>query len=224
MANSSDDKQPQCGQPVHLNAAVVFGASVQLPTFDKAEPDSWFAIAEASFGLQKVTDLTTKYYYVLSKLDSTTLRKLSMFLKCPRGDDPYREIRNKLCRTYKPPLEQKLDALLSTNNIGDERPVEFGLELQRLLGNASTDDILKRIFLRSLPPSMVTEIRGSLSAKFEAVMEAADRAWTAAAASPGTATAAALVLAVSRPPPLTTRGGGCGGRGGHQRGSRSSAQ
>ena len=44
------------------------------------------------------------------------------------------------------------------NDIGNERPVEFGLELQQLLGNVSTDDILRRIFLLSLPQSIVTAI------------------------------------------------------------------
>ena len=129
-AKTPDDNKPSS---VHLDASV-FGASVQLPVFDKIEPDAWFAIADANFALRKVTDSTTKYYYVLSKLDSTILRKLSTFLKLLRGDDPYREIRDKLCRTYEPPLEQKLDALPATNNIGDERPAEFSMELQRLAG------------------------------------------------------------------------------------------
>ena len=64
--------------------------SYQLPTFDKAKSNAWFHIADANFGLRKVTDPTTKYYYVLSKLDSTTLRKLSMFLDRLRGADPYK--------------------------------------------------------------------------------------------------------------------------------------
>ena len=74
-ANSSDNDQTQCGPPIHLNPALVYGASVQLPTFDKAEPNSWFRIADANFGLQKVTDSKTKYWYVLSKLDSTNSGK-----------------------------------------------------------------------------------------------------------------------------------------------------
>ena len=89
---------------VQVDAAAVFGASVQLPMFDKSEPEAWFILAEANFNLRKVTDSKTKYWYVLSKFDAITLRKLSTFLKLPQGDDPYQELRDKLCETFEPPL------------------------------------------------------------------------------------------------------------------------
>ena len=205
---------------VRLDAAV-FGASVQLPVFDKMEPESWFCVADANFALRKVSDSVTKYYYVLSKLDSTSLKKLSAFLKRPRGPDPYQEIRAKLYRTFEPPKEQKLDTLLATNDMGDERPMEFGMELQRLAGEATAKDFIKRIFLRSLPPANVTAITSSLSAKLETVMEAADEVWAAAAAAtPATAT----VSAVSNNQPGRTGNPRRGGRGGRQRGSGASGQ
>ena len=212
-AKSQDDAKP-VGAAVPLDAAV-FGAAVQLPVLDKMEPDAWFAVMDANFALRKVTDSTTRYYYVLSKLDSTLLWKLSMFLKLPRGQDPYNEIRAKLCKVFEAPMEQKLDALLATESIGDERPSEFGMELQRLADAATMDDILKWVFLRSLLPAIVTAITGSLSASFDIVVEAADHVWTAAAKSP-----TASVSAISRPQGPPTRGGK---RGGRQRGARAAA-
>ena len=141
---------------VQADAASVFDAVVQLPMFDKAEPDAWFILAEANFNLRKVTDSQTKYWYVLSKFDSSTLRKLSTFLKSPRVDDPYRELRRMLCKTYEPPLAQKIDALLAMSDAGNKRPSEFGLELRCLASDASVDNFLKRIFVRCQPPSIVT--------------------------------------------------------------------
>ena len=209
----SESKPGQMGQ----QEASVCGATVQLPSFDKIEPMAWFAVAEANFALRKVTDSTTKYYYVLSKLDSSTLRKLSAFLQVPRGEDPYQEIKVTLCGIFEPALEQKLDMLLATTDSGDTPPKEFGLELQRLLGKVSIDDILKMIFLRSIRPSIVTAITGSLNSKFEAVLDAADRAWKASSSSPGVAT----VTAIAGTPASTSRRGA---RGGKQRGSRSGGQ
>ena len=198
---------PESKPVVQLDAAV-FGATVQLPSFDRVEPDAWFCVADANFALRKVTDSTTRYYYVLSKLDSATLRKLSSFFKMPRGSDPYQEIRSMLCETFEPAMEQKLDTLLAINDAGDERPKEFGLELKRLLANATAEDILKRIFIRSLKPSVVTAVTGSLSGSFDALMAAANKAWTASATETATP---ASVSAVSAPPPAsarrTTRGG-----------------
>ena len=201
--NNPTDVKPS----VQLDAAV-FGATVQLPVFDKEEPTSWFCVADANFALWKVSDSVTKYYYVLSKLDSPTLNKLSAFLKAPRGPDPYREIRRKLCKSFEPPLEQKLDTLLAINDAGDERPSEFGLELQRLLSGASAEDLLKRIFLRSLRPSIVTAITANLKSDLEALVAAADEAWTVSEASK---LGAATVSSVSR-----QQGSKRGARGGRQ--------
>ena len=209
-------REAKPGQSVQLDAAV-FGATVQLPAFYKVEPESWFAVADANFALRRVTDTTTKYYYVLSKLDSSTLRKLSAFLKRPRGTDPYNEIRRQLCKAFEPSMEQKLDALLTMSSMGDERPMEFGLELQRLLGDASTGDILKRIFLRRAPPAIATAIKGARKATFEELLEAAEDAWATEAASSSTSAAAVAVVSAA---PANRRGA----RGGKQRGARSAGQ
>ena len=226
-AHSSEDEQPSIIDTRRATAArqepnLVYGATVQLPIFDKLEPRAWFRIADANFGIRRVTDPVTKYYYVLSKFDSETLRKLSAFLDLPLGADPYLDIRKKLCATFKPPLEAKLDAFLATNDAGDERPAQFGLELQRLLANATTDDLCKRVFLRSLKPSIVTAITSSLAANFETVMAAADKAWMATANSDPSGTPA-TVSGISHPASSAPRGNGRGGRGargGRQRGSR----
>ena len=204
----------QAGPSVPLDAAAVFGASVQLPAFDKAEPDAWFVLAEANFNLRKVTDSHTKFWYVLSKFDSQTLRKLATFLKEPRGEDPYKELRDMLCLTYEPPLEQKLNAFLSLSSIGDERPSEFALEIRRLASAASMDDMMKRVFVRCLPAPIVTAITGSLSGSFQAVATAADRAWMASSA--GSAPTAAVTAVTST---ATQKGNK---RGGRQKGARAS--
>ena len=146
------------------------------------------------------------------------LRKLSAFLKRLRGEDPYNEIRRKLCKAFEPSMEQKLDALLATSSMGDERPMEFGLELQQLLGEATTDDILKRIFLRSAPPSIVTVIKPYRKAKFEELLEAAEDVWATEAAPSGSSTA--TVAAISAPSTAQR----WGSRGGRQRGARMSGQ
>ena len=222
MASAKDNKPVSAGAAsVHLDAEV-FGASVQLPAFDKVEAETWFAVAEANFALRKVTDSLTKYYYVLSKLDASTLRKLSSFIKRPKGDDPYAEIKDELCEAYEPPLEQKLDALLTIGDMGDQSPKEYGMEIPRLVSDVSLDDVLKRIFIRGLPHPLVTAITASLGEKFSTVITAANKAWTSAAASSNNL--AASVAAVSAPQYSSARRGSRGGRGGLQRGARAGPQ
>ena len=91
---------------------------------------------------------------------------------------------------------RKIDAILSMTEMGDERPAEFAMELQRLASDTTIDDVLKQLFLRCLPPKIVTAITSSLVGNFEAVAAAADKAWMAAAAAPS---AAATVSAVTAP-------------------------
>ena len=160
-----------------------------------------------------MTDATTKYYYVLSKLDAASLRQLSAFLKQPKGEDPYQEIKDELCEAYEPPLEEKLDALFALTDLGDERPRRFGKELQRLAADASRDDMLKWIFVRCFAQRIMTAITSSLCGKLETVIAAADKAWMASAPSTSVS-----VSVVSGQPP---RGGR---RGGRQQGTRATGQ
>ena len=140
-------------------------------------------------------------------MDSETLQKLTAFLAMPRGGDPYAEIRDVLCKTYEPKLEQKLDTLLASNDLGDNRPSEYMLELKRLLSNATTDDILKRIFVRSLPKAIRDSISRNPDDALDALVEAADKAW---AMSVGDAAVSAVGAAASGQRSAT--GGGRGGR------------
>ena len=133
------------------NDPAAHSVAVQLPMFNRLAPSSWFHLADANFNLRSISQSETKYWYVVSKLDAYTLKKLSAFLAAPRGKDPYAEIRSVLCLTYEPKREQKLDTLLSLTELGDEPPAEFALELRRLLDNARAEEILKQIFFRCLP-------------------------------------------------------------------------
>ena len=107
--------------------------------------------------------------------------------------------------------------------MGDERPAEFAMEIQRLVASASMDDMMKRVFIRCLPKSTVTAITSSLGGKFQTVAQAADKAWTAAA---GAGQAPVSVSAVSTPQVQTAKRAFKGAkRGGRQPGTiRASGQ
>ena len=194
--------------------------AVQLPTFNRLAPSSWFHLADANFHLRSISQSELKYWYVVSKLDPDTLKKLSSFLAAPRGKDPYAEIRSVLCLTYEPKREQKLDALLSLTELGDEHPAEFALELKRLLDNAGSEEILKRIFYRCLPRRLKDVVSGSQDDTFDGLAAAADRAWArdlaaeaTVAAIHQTASGASVPGSGANPP---ARGRGRWQRGGRQ--------
>ena len=50
--------------------------ALKLPTSWTAQPDVWFAQAEAQFNLRGITADDTKYYYVLVALDQNTATRV----------------------------------------------------------------------------------------------------------------------------------------------------
>ena len=213
--------------PVSVEDPVAHSVSVQLPVFNRLAPSAWFNLEDANFHLRGISKSDTKYWYVVSKLDQDTLQKLTAFLARPRGEDPYTEIRQLLCQTYEPTLEQKLDQLLAKPTMGDERPSEFELELRRLCDNASTEDILKRVFIQGMPHRLKDAVSANIDGTLDALVRAADRAWALNAGSyqgsvsavtsgipePGSST---TVSAIATPSSVPARGRGSRQRGGRQ--------
>ena len=76
------------------------------------------------------------------------------------------------------------------------------MEIERLVANASMDEVKKRVFVHCLPPNIVTAITGSIGGPFQKVVHAADKAWTSAAAAAASTnpTPVATVAAVAGPP------------------------
>jgi hypothetical protein len=63
--------------------------SLKLSTFWMAQPDVWFAQAEAQFNLRGITADDTKYYYVLAALDQDTATRVSDLISQPSGENKY---------------------------------------------------------------------------------------------------------------------------------------
>ena len=96
------------------------------------------------------------------------------------------------------------------------------LELRRLLSNASTDDILKRIFYRSMPKHLRDAISGNLEDSLDGLAKAADKAW-ALRASTSSATVSEVKASIPEAAPVSavvTRSAPARGRGQRQRGGR----
>ena len=70
--------------------------SLKLPQFWAAEPQIWFAQAEAQFALRKIVSDDTKYYYILSALDQSTASRLKDFIGNPPEEDKYDALKDRL--------------------------------------------------------------------------------------------------------------------------------
>ena len=55
----------------------------QIPQFQKENPILWFALIEAAMHVSRVTNDVTKYFYVVSLLDSPTANLIADIIKSP---------------------------------------------------------------------------------------------------------------------------------------------
>ena len=84
-----------------------------------------------------------------------------------------------MCDLYEPTQEQRLDEALKITEMGDRRPSRFARELERLFSGISIEDVMARVFHRSLPQDVKTAISGTAKTlPFREMVAAADAAWS----------------------------------------------
>ena len=67
--------------------------TVKIPPFWTHSLTAWFAQAEAQFVLRKITEDDTKYYYIVSALDSATATRAVSILSQPPITGKYANIK-----------------------------------------------------------------------------------------------------------------------------------
>ena len=74
--------------------------AIKLPTFWAQQPEVWFLQAEAQFHIHKITDDTTKYYYVVAALDQETSGRVRDTLSAQPADNKYTDLKQRLLTTF----------------------------------------------------------------------------------------------------------------------------
>ena len=158
-------------------AAAIQAVSLKLPTFLAARPDIWFQQTEAQFALRKISDPTTKYYYLLTALDPVVAERMAGDVASAPAEDKYSYLKGKLMEVYGLTDNQKADKLLDLTGLGDWKPSQLVAHIQSL--TVDRDVLLRRIFLRQLPEdvriqvaALDTENLQVLARKADAIMAA----------------------------------------------------
>jgi hypothetical protein len=66
--------------------------TVKTPPFWKGDPSIWFAQIEAQFALSGISSDTTKYYHVISAVDTEILTQVTNIIQTPPPTDRYTDI------------------------------------------------------------------------------------------------------------------------------------
>lgn len=139
---------PNSDLPMATNAI-----SVKIPPFWETSPELWFANIEAQFSVSGITADQTKYYYVVSALNSETLSYVSDIVLTPPNEDKYATLKQRLVTEFSDSEHKRIKALLSELVLGDDKPSHLLRKMRTLGGTTVGDDILKTLWLQRLPQS-----------------------------------------------------------------------
>jgi hypothetical protein len=165
-------------------SAAIATVSIKLPPFWPVDPDLWFAQVEAQFTTRGITAQKTKYDYIVASLSPEVATQVRDLIITPPTITPYDTLRKQLTRRTTPSQQQKLQQLLSTDELGDRKPSQLLRQMQQLLGDQAGDaggTFLRELFLQRLPGNVrmvlastdATTTLENLAALADKVMEVA---------------------------------------------------
>ena len=153
--------------------------SLKLPPFWAAEPQIWFAQAEAQFALRKIVADDTTYFYVLSALDQATASRLKDFIGNPPEADKYEALRARLVETFDLSEPERASLLLHFRPLGDARPSALMDEMLALLDGHPPCFLFRQLFLERLPEDMRAQLIDANIDDCRQLARRADRIWAA---------------------------------------------
>ena len=149
--------------------------SLKLPEFWESSASAWFAQTEAQFALREITADTTKYYYVVSALGSSTATRVVSLLKHPPAENKYTALKAHLLKTFELSDAERASRLFSLQGLGDSKPSELMDRMLDLLGEHRPDFLFVQLFLRQLPSQVRAALANTAITDCRALAEEADR-------------------------------------------------
>ena len=103
----------------NAEAPAVNATSVKLPQFWQGNPEVWFAQTESVFATRNITVDKTKFDYVVQALDNFTADRVQAIILHPPAEERYAAIKEALIKSFGTSQEEKDQALLNLNGLGE---------------------------------------------------------------------------------------------------------
>lgn len=156
MDETGNPSQPNPSQPIQLQPNQhpdinVCNVAVKLPPFWDKQCELWFINIEAQFILARITQEITKYYAVVSALNSEVLSYVSDFVKNPPESDRYTKLKKRLISAFSDSEQKRVKDLLSNITLGDDRPSHLLRKMRQLADEKVNEEFLKTLWIQRLP-------------------------------------------------------------------------
>ena len=138
-------------------------------------------MCESAFAVRNITSALTKYHHCVGKLPQETVACIEDVVNhFAAFNDPYEELKQRLCRAYGRTEQQKVNDLLDLPPLGVEKPsilMDNILSLWPDTSTKMTSKLLLGMFLRRLPEQMRTQLANYNASSPGDLAAAADAIW-----------------------------------------------
>ncbi|CAN7938066.1 unnamed protein product [Ixodes hexagonus] len=139
---------------VYPNLPEIAAATLKLPNFWMMDSEIWFLHIEATFRWGRITSQSAMFDYVVVALPEAATALVRDILRTPSADLPYDRLKTELIRRTTASEQQRLQQLLTSEELGDRKPSELLLRMHQLLGDKAENldiSIFRELFLQRLP-------------------------------------------------------------------------
>ena len=142
-------------QNATATAAFMNAVSIKLQPFLKDHPELWFTQVENQFQARGIVADDTKYWHVSSSLSPDVALEVWDIIGSPPAVNKYQALKDALIARTAISERDKIQQLLSTETLGDQRPSNMLRKMQQLISNRQVDDaLLRQLFLQRLPANI----------------------------------------------------------------------
>jgi len=152
----------------------VYRVAACLPSFWPNRPAIWFAQAEAQFELAAITHQRTKFNYVVSQLNQQQAAKVEDIIISSSEHEPYDRLKAELVCCLSTSREQHVRQLLSHEEMGNQKPLQFLRHLKSLAPDIP-DYFLRTIWASRLPPHVQAILAGQTEGSLDLVSHLTDK-------------------------------------------------
>ena len=155
MPDTDSDTKALSEGAAGSSTPAVGAVSIKLPPFWSADPQIWFAQAEAQFATRQITAEVTKFHHVISSLQPEVAQEVRDILLNPPATKPYSTLKEQLIVRTTASEQRRVQMLLTEEELGDRKPSQLLRRMEQLIGEQKLEKgIFKQLFLQRLPANV----------------------------------------------------------------------